>query len=560
MWKIIRKGFAYFFISLLGLAVLFILYLVLFVKINPPGVKDQRAMQAKRVAVGKDYYKAGNNYLRKNEYGTWEMYVEGKPFERGAAMGILEKELMEYQEDVFIAELRKIIPSDFYLRFLKYLVAWFNRDMNKYVPEEYLEEIYGESLSAPDKYDFVGPKYQRMLNYHAAHDIGHALQSRNFVVGCTSFSAWGNKTDDSSLLVARNFDFYVGDDFAKNKIILFCHPDSGIDFMSVTWPGMIGAVSGMNVAGLAVTINAGTAEAPTKSATPISILVREILQYAHSIDEAVKIAASRKTFVSEAIMVASAHDGRTVIIEKSPTRQDVLETKNSILICSNHFQSASFANDPQNLKNITESTSESRYERMRNLLTEYPTVSVAAACGILRDRKGPYEKNIGNGNEQAINQLIAHHAVIFKPEKKSAWISTSPWQLGEFVYYNIDSAFANAKAGGGTKEIYDRSQNLPADTFLYSREYFDYQAFRIIKKYIQFAAKNKTHTASEAQVLSLVHTNPNYYYSYALAGEYYLAHENKREAKKYFTIALLKEPSCQNEKNRIDKELKECDE
>ncbi len=544
---------------MLAIIGLFIIYLLLFVKISPPEVKDQSAMKTERIKISKDFYRAGNNYLRKNEYGIWEMYVEGKPFERGAVIGILGKELLVYQEDVFITEIKKIIPSDFYLRFLKYLVAWFNRDMDKYVPEEYLEEIYGESLSAPDKYDFVGPKYQRMLNYHAAHDIGHALQSRNFVVGCTSFSAWGDKTDDSSLIVARNFDFYVGDDFAKNKIILFCHPDSGINFMSVTWPGMIGAVSGMNDAGLAVTINAGTAEAPTKSATPISILVREILQYAHNIEEAVKIAASRKTFVSESIMVASANDKRTVIIEKSPTKQDVYESENNELICSNHFQSDAFANDNENMKNKMESTSEFRYERVKSLLLESPPVTVDGAAAILRDRKGAFEKNIGEGNEQAINQLIAHHSVIFKPEERLAWISTNPWQLGEFVNYNIDSAFSRWKHIESGIEIYDKSLNIPADPFLKSPAYYDFLAFRIIKKYIQFAAKNKSHTASESQILSLIHTNPDYYYSYALAGEYYLAHGNKQEAKKYFTIALMKEPSCLNEKNKIERQLKDCD-
>ena len=559
MWKIVLRGIKYFLLSLIVLIGLCILYLVLFVKIKPPAVEDQRAMQVKRVRVGNDFYRAGNNYLRRNKYGIWEMYVEGKPFERGAAIGILGKELLEYQEDVFIAEIRKIIPSDFYLRFLKYLVAWFNRDMDEYVPREYLLEIYGESLSAPDKYDFVGPKYQRMLNYHAAHDIGHALQSRNFVVGCTSFSAWNEKTDDSSLIVARNFDFYVGDDFAKNKIILFCHPDSGINFMSVTWPGMIGAVSGMNDAGLSVTINAGTAEAPTKSATPISILVREILQYAHSIDEAVRIASSRKTFVSESIMVASANDRRTVIIEKSPSKQYVFEPKDDLLICANHFQSDSFANDRENMKNKLESTSQYRYDRVKDLLLEHTPVTVPVAAAILRDRKGAYEKNIGEGNEQAINQLIAHHSVIFKPEKKLAWISTNPWQLGRFTCYNLDSAFDRSRRSKGVLENDDPAMSIPADSFLYSKKYYDFLAFRVIKNYVQLAAKNKSYTASEAQLLSLVHTNPDYYYAYALAGEYYLAHGNKREAKKYLTIALLKEPSCLIEKNRLENEMKKCE-
>jgi hypothetical protein len=327
--------------------------------------------------------------------------------------------------------------------------------------------------------------------------------------------------------------------------------------MSVTWPGMIGAVSGMNEAGVAVTINAGTAEAPIKSATPISIVVREILQYAHSIDEAIKIAASRKTFVSESILVSSAADHQSVIIEKSPTRQDVVKTPGDLLICSNHFQSPSFAKDAENMKNMTGSTSEARYQRVKNLVTEIPSLSVSDAAAVLRDRKGSYEKNIGQGNEEAINQLIAHHSVIFKPEKKTAWISTQPWQLGTFVCYHLDSAFAKASAPD-FPHLYDESLNIPADSFLYSREYYDFLAFRIIKKYVQLAAKNTVYKASDEQLLSLVHTNPNYYYAYALAGEYYLAHGNKDEAKKYLTVALMKEPSCLNEKNRIERELEKC--
>ncbi len=41
-----------------------------------------------------------------------------------------------------------MIPSKFYLHFLKYVVGWFNRDLDKHVTEEDKEEIYGISLSA----------------------------------------------------------------------------------------------------------------------------------------------------------------------------------------------------------------------------------------------------------------------------------------------------------------------------------------------------------------------------------------------------------------------------
>ena len=218
-------------------------------------------------------------------------------------------------------------------------------------------------------YNYIGSKYQRQLNYHAAHDIGHALQGLN-MVGCTSFSCWGDKSADSTLLIGRNFDFYSGKKFAENKIVCFYKPTTGYKFMMITWADMIGVVSGMNEKGLTVTINASKSAVPFQASTPVTLLAREILQYAGTLDQAFAIAGKRKLFVSESILVGSARDGKSAIIEKSPHKSDIVFAETNQIVCANHFQGEAFAQDKTNLENIAGSDSKYRFDRVNELLQE----------------------------------------------------------------------------------------------------------------------------------------------------------------------------------------------
>ena len=298
--------------------------------------------------------------VRKSESGLWEAYIEGKPFERGVAFGRLTRELLYYQETSFVEQIRELVPSDAYLKFLKYFIAFFNRNLDKHIPAEYLYEIYGTSFSCSREYDYIGSGYQRQLNYHAAHDIGHALQGLN-MVGCTSFSVWDGASVDSSLLVGRNFDFYLGYKFAENKIVCFVNPSEGHKFMMITWADMIGVVSGMNEKGLTVTLNAAKSSVPGQAAVPVTLLAREILQYASTIEEAFQISKKRKLFVSESIMIGSAFDWKTAIIEKTPDQYDLVYPDSNSIICTNHYQGKEFAQDRINLDNIYGSDSYARF-------------------------------------------------------------------------------------------------------------------------------------------------------------------------------------------------------
>ncbi len=536
--------------------ILLILYLVfkLTTRINEPDVPEGLNQFEAIVNVDKNFNSIKNNWLQKNKYGLWEMYIEGKAYERGIINGKLTKDLIYKQEDAFVNQIKEMIPSESYLKFLKSFIAFFNRNIDKHVIPEYQQEIYGISQSASEKFSFIGPNYHRILNYHAAHDIGHALQNMN-LVACTAFAGWDKRTSDSSLIIGRNFDFYVGDEFAKNKIVMFCNPEQGHKFMIVTWGGMIGATSGMNDQGLTVTLNAAKSDIPFGAATPISLVAREILQYASTIDEAYAIAEKRKTFVSEQLFIGSAKNRKTVTIEKSPNKQALYTTSDDYLICSNHFQSKDLKRPDILYSNTSDYATLYRFERVEELLEQNYELNLSNVVAILRDQKGLKGQNIGMGNEKAINQLIAHHSVIFKPEELKVWVSTSPYQLGEFVCYDLNKVFSKATEIKKYEIIDERNLMIPANSFLYTNDYDNFKRFKVLRTKIKEAIKTDTKIPNSALIFNeIIALNSEFFETYVYIGDYFNHFKVYDKAVLAYREALSKEiPNIYQRKNILEK-------
>ncbi len=544
--------------TILMLFISFCIFFYFSTRLIPPTPKDLSPLKLERIQIDTNFFICGNNWFKKSNNGLWELYLEGNAFERGVINGKLTKELICKQEDAFVEQIDQIIPSRTYLYFLQFLIGWFNRDIDKNIEPEYLQEIYGVSLSASDAYNYIGSKYARILNYHGAHDIGHALQDYHFV-GCTSFSAWGSKSEDSTLIVGRNFDFYVGDKFAEDKIVCFINPDKGYKFMMVTWGGMIGAVSGMNDKGLTITLNAGRSEIPHEAATPISIIAREILQYAKNINEAYEIAKKHNSFVSESIMIGSLEDNKTAIIEKTPLTTTLFFSDTTFIICANHFQSKEIKNTDLNLQNIKESSSMFRYNRLLEMLNSYSEINVTNTAELLRNRKGLGNKDIGMGNEKSINQLIAHHSVIFKPAQKIVWISTNPYQLGEYVAYDLNKIFTDFKGLKVKTEIISPELTIPADSFLQTKAYQKFLLYNKYKHSVNFLIKNAPFVQiPESFFETFIKTNSENYLTYMLTGEYYQKKNNFNKAIYYYKQALTKEIATLTEQNKINKNITKC--
>lgn len=519
-----------------------------------PDIKNYSLEIPKVNKINDSTFSFKDNYLTKNRQQLWELYIQGNSLQLGYNNGALTRDLMQKQEEIFFSKVEGFVPSEFKQKLLRGFLKWYNRKMYLNVREDFQAELYGLSQYSSEKYDFIAPKYLRSMYLHGAHDIGHALQDLA-MVGCTSLAVWNENTEDGDLLIGRNFDFYVGDDFAKNKLVEFVKPENGIPYMSVSWPGMIGVVSGMNMEGITVTINAGKSKIPLTAKTPISLVTREILQYAKTIDEATAIARKRKVFVSESILVGSAHDKNAVIIEVSPKNFGVYKMQNSSrVLCTNHFQSEAYKDDKRNQKHIIESHSEYRYERLKELLQKNKKLNPGKMAAILRDRSGLKGGSLGYGNEKALNQLLAHHAVIFSPQKRLAWVSSNPYQLGEFVCYDLNEIFSGKRLQNA--ELAKSSLNIPEDPFIDSQDFKNYENYRKLYHQIEEAIDDENRNFSADFINSYKALNPDFWLVYYQIGKYYFTRKDYHKAKIEFEKALTKEITTLPDRENVERYLR----
>jgi len=493
----------------------------------------------------------GESSVYKNKFGLHELISKGNPYQIGQVQSLLLDTFKQQQEKYFFDRIQEFVPDEKKIKTMLGFLRFYNRNLISYITPEYQVELYGGSVNMSPKYDFMAKPFIRSAYMHAAHDIGHAMQDL-MMVGCSSFALWGNQSADGKLIIGRNLDFYLSDDFAKEKVVYFVQPEKGHNYMSISWPGFTGICSGMNDQGLTATINAGRSKIPFSAKTPISLLVREIVQYASNIDEAIAIAKSRKVFVSESILIGSANDKRAVIIEVSPKKFGVYEVKDGQpLICTNHFQSDTYKKDKRNKKQISDSHSQYRYERLQQLL-DGKVISPEKAVEILRTTTGLNNNDIGYGNEKSLNQLIAHHGIVFQPEDLKVWVSANPYQLGTFVCYDLKTVFASSRKD--TAALF--CDTIQRSDFLTTNSYKEYELFKQKVKEIDGAIKQQQPLPDFNPETGFIQLNPHLWFAHYKAGKYFYTFGDYEKAKDCFEKALSMEISSVGEREMVEDYLK----
>jgi len=453
----------------------------------------------------------------------------------------------------------------------------------QYVSEEDQEEIYWAAHYHKDVHDYLSPTYPRILSYHALHDISQMLIDNPLIVpntfactGVVSLPAYTGPGGDGAsasggetaghLLLARVFDFEGGDSFGRQKSITYVVPDEpgAIPFAHVAWPGLSGAVTGINRERIALFINAAATSDFRRIGTPTILMARDVLEHAHTLAQAEAIIRRTQVFVSDIIVVADGKTGAANVFEKSPDRTAVYAVKDSAVV-ANHLVTPEFANDPVNRGRAEEGTTTQRYARARQLLDGMAhQVTPESLAALVRDKKGLDGKSIGLGNRNAIDGLIACHAVVMDVTTGQMWVAAWPYAEGKFIGVDV---LKTLEQGPGNFQV-DAPASPPfigEDSMMAAGSgggasaWQRVQASRVAARDAEAALAHGTLERALALAEEAIRANGDFYLGHELRGRALLKRGDFAGAKAALQEALRLDPPYAKRRAAIEGLIKQCD-
>jgi len=156
------------------------------------------------------------------------------------------------------------------------------------------------------------------------------------MTACSSMTLPADASPDHLARFARNLDFPTFGVADKCSVVFVYHPTDRYGFVSVSWPGLIGALSAMNEHGLALANMEVTRPAAMPVAMPYTLLYRTVLEQCKTVDDAIELLKKTPRQTPNNLMLMDASGDRAVLEltpEKVVVRRADLHTA---LISTNH--------------------------------------------------------------------------------------------------------------------------------------------------------------------------------------------------------------------------------
>ena len=146
------------------------------------------------------------------------------------------------------------------------------------------------------------------------------VQSANFIpelFHCSGFAVMNAATADGTLYHGRVLDYGVDMRLQEHAVLIVAEPTGGIPFANVSYAGFIGSVTGMNAQHVSIGEMGGRGLGAWQG-TPMSLLVREVLETASDLDAGVEVFRSHKRTCEYYYVIADGKTNRAVGLAATP--------------------------------------------------------------------------------------------------------------------------------------------------------------------------------------------------------------------------------------------------
>ena len=351
-----------------------------------------------KIPYEKKHYK--NSYLE-YQNNTPILHLYGSASERGEAIGHLMGKQIQHLIDKYI----KILHSG--EKYQKAIQTAYQ--LEKHIPREYILEMKGISKGS-------GIAYKDIL-------LANTFLEMLFGVMCSTFVVQKEQSDVNTLIFGRNLDFPSMNVAHLYDLIMVYHLENKNSLVIIGWPGMIGAISGMNQKGLAATMLVSLSEQrPNFNNIPSTLAFRQVLESYGSVKEVVDYFKKTKIASPNNLTVADAHN-KSVVIELSPNYHNRMRyPSGNALYCTNYFLDKKGSQEMYSKKD-TRYTSLGKFSK--EFIVKNKKIGVSDIKNILK------QTALGGTNLQTMISL---------PVSKTMYLSMEeiPAALGRYQKFSID--------------------------------------------------------------------------------------------------------------------------
>lgn len=328
--------------------------------------------------------------------GTRVLYLEGTPQEMGAQHGaLLRREIKQLVNRIVYGV---GVGSSFAKgRWFFGEIEEAQRRLAPFIDPRYLAEMDAIALASGHDREEI-----RLANFFP--ELFH----------CSGFALYGNATRGGTLYHGRILDYLRGMGLEQSAVVIVSRPNQGHAWVNISYSGFVGSVTAMNEKKVAIGEMGGRGEG-NWDGKPMAQLVREVMEKASTLEEAVGIMRKSPRTCEYYYVISDGKTRRAVGIAATPTTFETV------------WPGQAHERLPHPVKDAVLLSAGERYEKLvERVKAGYRRFDDASARDLMK-RPVCMTSNI--------------HSVLFAPETLDFWVanadSDNPASHTRYTKYNL---------------------------------------------------------------------------------------------------------------------------